>query len=290
MITVARIYSLVNPASGKAFYIGQSRQKLSVRLAGHIMEAKKKPNRAKSKYINNILWLGKRPEIIELIVLHNTTVDVIRDTEQAFIDFYGLTHNLVNTNKACINRIESSVNWEPYIKLFGTQPDSAVAKIVGCAREMVSHKRLSLGIAAWGTAYDNTKYIMPKHIEALLGTMSDDALGRLAGTSGVTIATNRRRLGIPAYSELTGNDGRIKPGERPWNQKDLPQWVIDALGTMPDYKLAEKAGVSKPVIARLRRLKGIESYAKQTGNNGQIKKGDNLNPLGINRWTCKNAS
>mgnify|MGYP000929291322 CR=1 FL=1 len=54
----------------------------------------------------------------------------------------------------------------------------------------------------------------------------------------------------------------------------IPQEIIDQFGTMPDYKLAEIAGCSKPVIARRRKILGIKSYAEQTGNNGKIKKGD----------------
>lgn len=46
------------------------------------------------------------------------------------------------------------------------------------------------------------------------------------------------------------------------------------LGTMPDYKLAEKLNSNKYTIARIRRERNILSYAKFTGNNGKIKFGE----------------
>lgn len=64
-----------------------------------------------------------------------------------------------------------------------------------------------------------------------------------------------------------------------WNKKIFSEEIIDKLGTMPDYKLAIIANTNKCTIARNRKKLGIESYAKQTGingqygNNGRIKKG-----------------
>lgn len=58
------------------------------------------------------------------------------------------------------------------------------------------------------------------------------------------------------------------------NRKELPFEIIEQLGTMPDYKLAEKAGVSKRTILRKRQRFGVKSYAEQTGNDGKIKKGE----------------
>lgn len=58
------------------------------------------------------------------------------------------------------------------------------------------------------------------------------------------------------------------------NRLEIESDVIDKIGTMPDYKLAEQAGISKYTIARRRRNLGIKSYAEQTGNDGKIKKGE----------------
>jgi hypothetical protein len=58
-----------------------------------------------------------------------------------------------------------------------------------------------------------------------------------------------------------------------WNAIKLPESIIEQLGTKPDYVLAKEAGVDKTVIADNRKKRGIPSYAKQTGNNGQFRSG-----------------
>lgn len=47
---------------------------------------------------------------------------------------------------------------------------------------------------------------------------------------------------------------------------------ISLLGTMPDYRLAEKMGCNKRSVFRKRRELGIKSYGELTGNNGKFKK------------------
>lgn len=58
-----------------------------------------------------------------------------------------------------------------------------------------------------------------------------------------------------------------------WNKTIFPNEMYDLLGTMPDYKLAEKFNSNKHTISRIRKEKNIKSYAEQTGNDGRRKKG-----------------
>lgn len=64
-----------------------------------------------------------------------------------------------------------------------------------------------------------------------------------------------------------------------WNKKKFPEEIINLLGKLPDYKIAEKTKTNKTTIARLRKKLKINSYATQTGNKGQFD-GKGLHP----RW------
>lgn len=72
------------------------------------------------------------------------------------------------------------------------------------------------------------------------------------------------------YQNRRGWDSPVPAG---WNRITLPEEIVAKLGTMPDYKLGEIAGVSKKVISRVRREMGIPSYAEMNENKGQFKKG-----------------
>lgn len=57
------------------------------------------------------------------------------------------------------------------------------------------------------------------------------------------------------------------------NKIELSRECISKLGSMPDYKLALRHGVSKRTINRNRRMRGIPSYASVTGKNGKFQLG-----------------
>jgi hypothetical protein len=58
-----------------------------------------------------------------------------------------------------------------------------------------------------------------------------------------------------------------------WNRKTFAEEILSKLGTLPDYRLAQVAGCTKKAIARVRRERGIKSFAKITGRNGQFQRG-----------------
>ena len=90
----------------------------------------------------------------------------------------------------------------------------------------------------------------------------DKADNRIENLEWVTALGNARH-------SINGNKFYCNAG---WNRIELPQEIIGLLGCEPDYKLAEKAGCTKGVIARERKERRIKPYSEQTGNNGRFKK------------------
>ena len=107
---------------------------------------------------------------------------------------------------------------------------------------------------------------------AKLGTVPDSELAAEIGCERKTVSYRRECLKIPASFDRKNNSP--PPPNGGWNKATVPATIIAALGTMPDYRLAESAGVSKKVIANERRKRGILDYASATGNDGRIKCGE----------------
>lgn len=108
-------------------------------------------------------------------------------------------------------------------------------------------------------------------IIALLGKIADSKIAKMVGCERKTVSYRREILGIAASFDLS--DMKPPPAMGGHNRLDLPREVIELLGTMPDYKLAELAGCDKSVMSRLRKKMGIGCYAKAAGKpfNGSKK-------------------
>lgn len=105
-------------------------------------------------------------------------------------------------------------------------------------------------------------------LDALLGTVADSVIAEKVGVTRKAISYRRKVLGVPASYDRTRNT------PPPLCKKILlEQWIIDLLGSMPDYKLGEQAGLSKRTINRARRERGIAAYAHSTGNDGKFRPG-----------------
>lgn len=107
---------------------------------------------------------------------------------------------------------------------------------------------------------------------AMLGSVADSEIARLIGCHRKTVSYKRECLGIPASHSRKNN--RPPPSMGGWNKIQLQAHVVERLGVLPDYILADEAKVSKGVIARRRREKGIHSFAQQTGKDGRIQMGE----------------
>lgn len=117
----------------------------------------------------------------------------------------------------------------------------------------------------------HTRYTFDDSFYERLGEVNDEILANEYGCTSSNVSVIRRGLGIEPCKD--------KPNYVPpppmggWNKKELPDWIIKDLGREPDYKLAEKIGVCKAVIARRRKELNIEPYGKGGGRNGRFTKG-----------------
>jgi hypothetical protein len=105
-----------------------------------------------------------------------------------------------------------------------------------------------------------------------LGTVPDSEIAKLLGCHRKAVGYKRECLGIPASFSRKNN--MPPPSMGGWNRKDIPDEIAERLGLSPDYVLANIASVSRKVIARHRRERGIKSYAQATGNDGRIRSGE----------------
>jgi hypothetical protein len=101
---------------------------------------------------------------------------------------------------------------------------------------------------------------------ALLGKKTDADLARTFGCNRRAVSYRREILGISAVPKA------MHP--LPDTTITLPLDIQMRLGTEPDYLLARDLGVSKFVIAKHRKIKGISSYAEETGVDGRLKPGE----------------
>lgn len=109
-------------------------------------------------------------------------------------------------------------------------------------------------------------------IDAMLGTVPDSEIAAKLGCERKTVSHRRKCHGIPASFDRKNNTP--PPNMGGWNRRPLPDDVVSLLGTMPDYRLAEIAGVNKTLIRRARTSLGIPSHAETSGSNGRIRVGE----------------
>jgi hypothetical protein len=271
--TPLHIYGLVDPRDGQVFYVGKTSRTLHRRLIQHIAQ-RWRPS-ATARAIARLWVEGYRPQIIELARLENPTFEEWKAAEQSWIDFYSLTAELTNTGAGGQGGNSSSkalaYAWTPEMDgLLGTQSDGDLAKQFGFSRKTVGNRRELLGVPKYVAPLKS----LPEDAIALLGAEPDYAIAERFGLSIPIVRRDRERLGIPPHPN------GWQPGQVSCNRKDLPRWVHEKMGTMPDLDLAKLAGVSQWAIWWRRRAAGIPSYAEQTGNDGRIKPGEVLNPRG----------
>jgi hypothetical protein len=140
-------------------------------------------------------------------------------------------------------------------------------------KRWVSHYRAShsdlLNIKCGGDGGMGGHFVVwTPELDALLGKVADSRIAETLGVSRKTVTYRRDQLGIAASFDRARNLPPPMMGGH--NRITLPDAVIAVLGTMPDQKLAEIAGVSKKRIIRERTLRGILSFAELTGNSGKF--------------------
>jgi hypothetical protein len=95
-----------------------------------------------------------------------------------------------------------------------------------------------------------------------LGKVSDSELALEFGVDRKSVEYKRKTLGIPRKPQTYF----VVPPMGGWNRIELPAHIIDRLGTLPDYILAQEIGTTKKVIAKARKARGIPSFAERTGH------------------------
>lgn len=130
---------------------------------------------------------------------------------------------------------------------------------------------LNDGIGRGGCNHPKKKITWTPELDALLGTMADAKIAERLGVTRKSVSYRREKLGIPASYDRERNTPPPPMGGH--NKVELTSDILDLLGTIPDYKLAKKAGVSKKVILSRRQELGIPSYAESTGKDGKYEKG-----------------
>ena len=104
---------------------------------------------------------------------------------------------------------------------------------------------------------------LPARVVRMLGRVADVLVAAEVGLSREAITYRRRQLGIPkAPRDKSRMRGQFPKGCRPHNKVDVPASVAALLGERPDNELARKINVTKIVIRRRRREKGIPPFGR----------------------------
>ena len=128
------------------------------------------------------------------------------------------------------------------------------------------------GIAMGGGLKAHRKIEWTPELDALLGVIGDSRIAEQLGVSRKSVTYRRNKLGISAANDRSRNSRPPNMGGH--NKVELPQEIIDQLGTMSDASLAEIAGVSKKRIMVARHKRGISSYSAQSDHPTRYKKGN----------------
>jgi hypothetical protein len=263
-MSLTYIYGLVDPRDGQVFYVGKTSTTLHRRLNQHFAH-RWKPT-AVARAIARLWAEGQRSQIIELARLENPTFTEWKLAEQSWIDFYSLTRALTNTGSGGQGGDSSSkalaYEWTPEMDgLLGTQSDGDLGKLFCFSRKTVGNRRELLGVPR----FIASSKCLPESAIALLGVEPNHVIAKRFGVSRHLVRRERERLDIPPHPSGP------RPGQPSPRRKQLPQWVHEKMGTMPDYQLANLVGVSQWAIQSRRQAAGILTYAEQTGNDGRFK-------------------
>lgn len=115
-------------------------------------------------------------------------------------------------------------------------PDTDLAEKLGRGSMGVFHKRSQMGVAKFEVGRWTPESL------AMLGTMPDSEVAKIVGLQQPAVSRKRRNMGIGSYLQR-------KTAHVDWDS--LP------LGQDTDLAIAERLGVSEPVVKRARNARGI---------------------------------
>ena len=258
----AFIYSWTCPITFKVVYVGKTSVSIHDRMRSHRREAFRRKNTPKHLWLSGILTKGLQPIVTEL--------QQCLSEESGFYECQWIDH-FINQGCKLLNKAVGGggnpgmgrINWtSDIISRLGTVHDSTIAAELGCNRKTVSYRRRVLGIKECLLPQSKPQeIILPEYVLERLGKEPDYIIARDIGVSKFTIGNYRKKNNISSYAKNTGNNGRIKLGNRPtrsYNTPILSPEVIDRLGKVFDHILAIESGVTKLEIARARRKLNIK--------------------------------
>ena len=246
MNTTTIIYVLVDPRDKKVFYVGRTRSLLTIRLDNHIRDGKKRGS-LRAQRIASILGDGLKPDIVEIINLGIVDLETAIIAEEAWIDFYTLTHDLTNTgsSRAGGHTFGGRIKWtDEAIASLGKVPDSVVALLLNCSPKTIARERVKRSILTYSEQQPSSKDI-PDAILQLLGKSSDSQIAKLTGFCPEIIRRIRVSRNIPACPQFE------------IQSNNLPENILQFLGKVSDMEVAKMSGLSSSAISQLRNKLGI---------------------------------
>jgi hypothetical protein len=162
----------------------------------------------------------------------------------------------------------TELKWTPEaLSQLGKISDGAIAKSIGCSASVVRERRLKMGIppakpmSKKGKGYKSN---WRDEIVSRLGQEPDKSIAESIDMTRASVSKYRQELGIKAYPK---NPPYSYPKEAvPHNKVNVPQWVIDKLGTMADSDLAKLSGITHRIIWTRRQELGIPSYSEKNNH------------------------
>ena len=148
----------------------------------------------------------------------------------------------------------------------------SVEQSSACEREWMdclSRQFNLLNIAPGGGGNPHTRTNWTPELISLLGKVPDTELAKRIGVDVSTILYRRKLLKIDRVPQKNFVSNLPPSKKKPFSKES-----IELLGKAPDHEIAKIEKVSKTTVLRRRQEMGIDSYAKQTGNDGKFKIGE----------------
>jgi len=205
------IYCIICGTTGSPIYVGKTTMLLQRRIDNHLGSARRNP---KTKFHK---WLASNQGNFKVVVLANVQFEESGASEMRWIKRLDKRFALLNMKEYSTgNPGVGRVNWnEEALALLGKRTDTAIAAVLGCNRQTVAYRREMLGIPRLPDPHNvPSEVVLDLVTISQLGTQPDYKIAEVLGISKFVIAKHRKRMGIPSYAEATGNNGKIKAGEK----------------------------------------------------------------------------
>lgn len=205
------IYCVLCGTTGAPVYVGKTTMLLQRRIDNHLGSARRK---AKTKFHR---WLALNQSNFKVLILADVPFEESGAAEMRWIKRLDKRFSLLNMKEYSTgNPGVGRVNWnDEALALLGKRTDTAIAAILGCNRQTVAYRRELLGIPRLPDPHKApNEILLDSDTLGKLGKEPDYKIAQVLGISKFVIAKHRNRMGIPSYAATTGNNGKIRTGEK----------------------------------------------------------------------------